>query len=768
MSRNKDTQNFDSLKNFSQILILLLILTDIYFNAYSLFKDNYNYEILLRYTLFLYEKGLLVQPYPRFIIILLAILFVMTDKSKKNTELNKSTVFINVAISSLLFIIGGILSNYSNQPILYIILYILTYFYLVKSYGEVQKLFKDDVFKDRYNLRNKVFEQNKETFSNELSVNIPFEFVIDYKKSGWNLIPVYSKGMINIVAPNRATLILGKPGSGKSYSFVEEFIKQHIQKAFSFVVYDFKFPTLTNLTWDYYRTYNHVYDKYKKTTFGVINIDNPIYSHRCNPIRKDLLNTSADVIDAVYTLFYNIDKESIKKQDFFKMSAMAIVTAGLGFLRMYEDGKYCSLPHLIELLQKPDHELLTILDSYDELKNYTSSFSDALKKKSFEQLSGQTASARVPLGKLYTDEMYYVMTDPDNTGISLAVNDPENVTILSIANNPKTKETNAPAMGLYLSQSAKLINAQNRVPCEFIIDELPTIYINGLHNLIATGRSNKVCVTLIAQDYSQLVLEYGKEIADTIYSTVDNKICGKVDTDTGDKLAKAIGKFNYKMQNISLNTDSTSTSFSSQREFMVPSEDIAKFSQAEFAGIVSDTFKQQISLKSFRGFVSPDKSDQGGEEIPEVNPGLTKEDLVNNTKQIRKDVKNIIANEMARLNEEEREEENFVNELFDEITENNNENDTEEEEDTEKEDFNFNNEASNNDLPKKNLEDAFYRELEEEENEEEYYFESSNIRNGQQNFNFTEDSNVTEAFDDNDLNKQKLDDFIKKIKKRKS
>ena len=334
------------------------------------------------------------------------------------------------------------------------------------------------------------------------------------------------------------------------------------------------------------------------------------------------------------------------------MSAMSITVATLWFLRNYKDGIYCSFPHLIEMIQQPDEKLLVILDSYPDLRYFTSAFTDALQKESFEQLSGQTASARIPLGKCATDEMFWVMTDPDNTGVNLKVNLPEEVTILNIANNPETQKTNAPALGLYLSQSAKLINDHGRVPCAFHVDEFPTTYIHGLNTLIATARSNKVCTVLSAQDYTQLILEYGKEVADSIFNTIDNIIAGKVAIDTAKKISEAVGKINYTTQSISINQDNTSTSFNTQRDYIVPPEDISQLSQGEFCGIVSDTYKQKIDLKAFRGDVNPPKDNMTGVSFPMVYPDLTQEMLKENVLKIQTQINELVDEEMNRIKEE--------------------------------------------------------------------------------------------------------------------
>lgn len=652
MSSTTDSQ-FEGLKNLSLLLVILITVGDIYRFCYTDLPPSFQSDIASTAVNFFIKLGIYRNPfYSRGFIIILSFLFVVLDKGKKTIEIDKQTIALHSLISTVLFIASGALIYILNNWIIYSIVFIAAYAYMIKNYTYLHRLFGEDIMGDRFNLVNKIFPQTKELITNDISINIPYKFVEDYKKNrDGSLTPILADGYINIVSPNRALLVTGMPGSGKSYSFNEEIIKQFMQKGFAFINYDYKFPTLSNVAYNYFNKYKSSFSRHGNGgCIRTINLDDPRYSHRCNPIRSDLITKKSEAIDAVYTLFYNIDKKSATSQDFFQMSAMAIVSASLWFLRMYEDGKYCSLPHLIEFLQHADSKILPILASYPELHTFTSSLSDALAKGAFEQLSGQTASARIPIGRLATDEMYYVMTDPDMTGVNLNVNLKEEVTVLNIANNPNTQKTNAPANGLYFSQAAKLINAQGRVPCGFHVDELPTIYINGLDNLIATARSNNVCTILSAQDYTQLVREYGKDIADSIFNTIANKVTGQVAVDTADKFTKAIGKINYKQQSVSINKDDTSKSFSTQRDFVVPPEDIAQFGQGEFAGVLADTFKERLEHKVFRGFVSPDKSDLEEESIPMVNPDIDEYSLRQNRQRIIKEVNDIVDIEVARLN----------------------------------------------------------------------------------------------------------------------
>lgn len=645
----EDKNQFEKYKGLGMLLAMLFLILDIYyFNYKFFFNAGLHHGILDSLVRFFVKMGFLNSPfYPKLGVILMSIFFIMLDNGKKNVEIDKNEAMFFGVMTTALFLTTSLLIYIFPNLLLYTISVLGSYALLIKSYNALHRLFDNTMIKDRYNKVNKIFPQNTELLENEMSVNIPFKFVKAYNKK---MEPIWEDGYINFVAPERATLILGKPGSGKSYSFNEEFIRQWIKKGFAFINYDYKFPTLTNFAYFYFEKYKSSYANYgNKGRFACINISDPRYSDRCNPIHVRLLKSKQEAIDAVYTIFYNLDKKSAQKQDFFQMSAMSITVAALWFLRNYKEGVYCSFPHLIELIQQPDEKLLVILDSYPELRYFTSAFTDALQKESFEQLSGQTASARIPLGKCATDEMFWVMTDPDNTGVNLKVNLPEEVTFLNIANNPETQKTNAPALGLYLSQSAKLINDHGRVPCAFHIDEFPTTYIHGLNTLIATARSNKVCTVLSAQDYTQLVLEYGKEVADSVFNTIDNIITGKVAVDTAKKMSEAIGKINYTSQSISINQDNTSTSFNTQRDYIVPPEDISQLSQGEFCGVVSDSFKQKIDLKAFRGDVNPPKDNMKGVAYPMVYPNLTQEDLKQNVILIQTQINDLIKEEMERI-----------------------------------------------------------------------------------------------------------------------
>ena len=475
----------------------------------------------------------------------------------------------------------------------------LTFGYLILLAGllYIRRIISNSLMNDQFNTKNKLFKQEKKMISNPYSVNIKT-----------------ADGYINVVNPFRATMVLGTPGSGKSFAIVEEFIRQHIRKGFSMLVYDFKYPDLSQVAYNYFLKYHSNYDN--RPHIYIVNFDDCRNSHRINPVSPRLVVNQADALATAEALFLNINKEYIKKKDFFTSSAVNLVAAIIWFLRTLENGKYCTLPHVIAMLGLTDDVLFSILQNREDIKPLLSPFADALGKKAFEQLAGQTASARIPLSRLATKELFWILSGND---FELDINNPEHPAILLLANNPQTQKSYGAIFGLLASTITRVINRKNRLPLSLIVDELPTIYINGLDNLIATARSNKISTLLSFQDLAQLERDYGREVANTIFNTVGNKISGSVVAETAKKVSDMIGKTVQKRSSVSYNKFGTTTGTSTTMDYLIPPETIAQLSQGEFCGVLSDTFEQKAEQKIFYSKVIADKRDLTGYPIPELH-----------------------------------------------------------------------------------------------------------------------------------------------------
>ena len=531
---------------------------------------------------------------------------------------------------------------------LYIFTLSIGYICLLMGGVWMSRLLKNNLMDDVFNTENESFMQETRLMENEYSVNLPTRF---YYKKKWN------NGWINVVNPFRASMVLGTPGSGKSYAIVNNYIKQQIEKGFAMYIYDYKFPDLSEIA------YNHLLhhlDAYKvKPQFYVINFDDPRKSHRCNPINPAFMTDISDAYESAYTIMLNLNRSWIQKQgDFFVESPIILLAAIIWFLKIYENGKYCTFPHAIEFLNRPYAQIFPILTSYDELANYLSPFMDAWEGGAQDQLQGQIASAKIPLSRMISPALYWVMTGDD---FSLDINNPNEPKVLVVGNNPDRQNIYSAALGLYNSRIVKLINKKKQLKSSVIIDELPTIYFRGLDNLIATARSNKVAVCLGFQDFSQLTRDYGDKESKVIQNTVGNVFSGQVVGETAKTLSERFGKVLQQRQSMTINRNDKSTSISTQMDSLIPASKISNLTQGMFVGAVSDNFDERIDQKIFHAEIVVDSAKVSAEmkqyqSIPEINAFQNKDGSDNlkktieaNYKRIKQEVLILVDSEIERI-----------------------------------------------------------------------------------------------------------------------
>ena len=522
------------------------------------------------------------------------------------------------------------------------------YLALLMSGLWMSRLYRHNLMEDVFNMENESFMQETRLMENEYSVNLPTRF---YYKKRWN------NGFVNIVNIFRACMVIGTPGSGKSYAIVNSYIRQLIAKGFAIYIYDYKFDDLSTIA---YNSLLKNMDKYEvKPRFYVINFDDPRRSHRCNPINPEFMTDISDAYEASYTIMLNLNRTWIEKQgDFFVESPIILLAAIIWYLKIYKNGIYCTFPHAVELLNKPYSDLFTILTSYPELENYLSPFMDAWKGNAQDQLQGQIASAKIPLTRMISPQLYWVMTGND---FSLDINNPKEPKLLCVGNNPDRQNIYSAALGLYNSRIVKLINKKGQLKSTVIIDELPTIYFRGLDNLIATARSNKVGVLLGFQDFSQLTRDYGEKESKVIQNTVGNIFSGQVVGETAKTLSERFGKVLQQRQSVSINRQDVSTSINTQLDSLIPASKIANLSQGTFVGAVADNFDERIEQKIFHAEIVVDHTKISAEEkayqkIPVINDfkdrngnDIMMQQIQRNYDQIKADAQAIINEEMRRI-----------------------------------------------------------------------------------------------------------------------
>lgn len=496
---------------------------------------------------------------------------------------------------------------------------------------------KDDIF----NAENETFPQETRLIENEFSVNMPTRFW--YKNK-------LNNGYLNVISPQRGVICQGSAGSGKTAFFLRHVISQCLGKPepFTMLVYDFKFPDLSIIAYNHWLKHKHRYKA--KSDCYFINFDDLSRSHRGNVFDPKGMTDITDASESARTILLGINKEWGRKQgDFFVESPINFVTAIIWYLAKYQNGEFCTLPHVLELIQLDYNSLFTILSMEDTVSSLINPFITAYQNDALEQLEGQIASAKIALARLSSPQLYYVLSGND---FSLDINNPEHPVVLCMGNNPQKIMTYGVVLSLYANRILKIINQKNKVKCALVLDEWPTLTLD-LNTVVSTGRQNLISTFIGLQEVAQVRKEYGKEGAEVIINMVGNIISGQVSGDSAKQLSERIGKINQDRTSLSINSSDTSISKSKQLDYAVPASKISALSSGEFVGMVADTPQQKIALKAFHCQIVNDFEAINAEEsmykpIPIVR--MVDESMVNrNYLQIKQDIQEIKNAEMTRL-----------------------------------------------------------------------------------------------------------------------
>ena len=655
MAQEDDLRALGKIMDFLRAVSIILAIMNVYWYCYEAMRMwGVTIGVVDRILINFNRTGGLFHSilYTKLFSLLLLALSCLGTKGVKAEKMSWSKIWTVLVVGfSLFFLNWWILLlpiSHLGNATLYIFTMTAGYICLLMGGLWMSRLLKHNLMEDVFNNENESFMQETKLMENEYSVNLPTRF---YYKKKWQ------RGWINVVNPFRATIVLGTPGSGKSFAVVNNYIKQQIEKGYSMYIYDFKFSDLSTIAYNHMMNHQNGYKV--KPQFYVINFDDPRRSHRCNPIHPDFMSDISDAYESAYTIMLNLNKTWVQKQgDFFVESPIILFAAIIWYLRIYKNGKYCTFPHAIELLNRRYEDVFPILTSYPELENYLSPFMDAWQGGAMEQLAGQIASAKIPLSRMISPQLYWVMSASEFT---LDINNPEEPKILCVGNNPDRQNIYGAALGLYNSRIVKLINKKGQLKSSVIIDELPTIYFKGLDNLIATARSNKVAVCLGFQDFSQLVRDYGDKEAQVVINTVGNIFSGQVVGETAKTLSERFGKVLQKRQSISINRQDVSTSINTQMDSLIPPSKISGLTQGMFVGSVSDNFNERIEQKIFHAEIVVDTEKVKREEsryqkLPIINDFLDadgndcmKQTIQDNYNQIKEDVKQIVKDELERI-----------------------------------------------------------------------------------------------------------------------
>lgn len=647
MHTGENEQALRKILDMTRLISIMILIIHFYYYCYRAFEvwgwqSTFSDRILNN----IYNTGLLSNFHKSKLIALGFLgISLLGAKGKKDEKLNYKTAFAYLITGLLIYFISYLCMELNTPIITTAILYMALTgigFLLVLTGGTLlSRIIRDKINnKDIFNKENETFPQEERLLENEYSINLPAQYQLkDKQRKSW----------INIINPFRAIMVLGTPGSGKSYFIIRHVITQHIRKGFTMFVYDFKFDDLSKIAYNTWLKNQHRYTK--PPAFYVINFDDLTRSHRCNPLEPSAMTDITDAAESARTILMGLNREWIKRQgDFFVESPINFLTAIIWYLKKYKDGEFCTLPHVIELMQVDYDSLFTLLRTEKEIEVLINPFVNAYLNDVMEQLEGQIASAKVAMARLSSPQLYYVLSGND---FNLDINNPDDPKIVCMGNNPQKIQIYGAVLSLYVNRLIKLVNKKGKLKSSLIFDEFPTIYLNNMDSLIATARSNKVSTCLGIQDFSQLRKDYGREQADVIMNITGNIVSGQVTGDTAKQLSERFGKIMQDRESYSINSGDTSISRSKQLEAAIPPSKISGLSSGEFVGMVADNPDCKIDLKAFHCEIINDHDSLKSEEqnyldievIRKLDSGMVQRNYF----QIKQDIQDIIQSEMERL-----------------------------------------------------------------------------------------------------------------------
>jgi len=520
------------------------------------------------------------------------------------TYLKRGVVF------TLLFFFSNAVLLLPFGHVLLAVLYItlsLTFFYLMCRNLFVYIAMKRHagIMTDRFNEEQEEFDQvGTKIGDGRFSIHIP---ALTLGRSGTR---ERKRIYWNIVNPFAGTSVTGNPGTGKSFVFINEYIRQCLLNGFTACVYDYKLGELTDMMYRYLMMNSRAIQDHPNfkgkilPQFVAFDIDDPMRSVRLNPFSPDNLKDEEDCKDVGYVFMENLNRTWATRQgEFFPESAKNYFTACIAFLRFTclesksgQIGNCSSFPHVVSFINSKAgrEKLFTVLAAHPKTRIISSAFKDAMDDGALEQLSGQTATVKMAVSSMATPKIYWAFSENE---ASCHVSNPQEPYYLCLVNNEQKSQSYTPCLSLVLGQVVKRINKPGNLPSLLAIDELATVYVKDIDKLISTARSNRVAVLLGFQDFAQLVKDYKKEVADVVINVCGNVITGRVVRETARAFQDMFGKIKQKRVSVSSSQSGTSTSVSTQMDYVIPEAKVASMSQGEFALKLSDTVSHKLPVK---------------------------------------------------------------------------------------------------------------------------------------------------------------------------
>jgi len=641
MNTGEDLHGMRKIQDLSLWISITLLLIHFYFICYSAFKEwGWTAALSDRLLVNIGKTGLFKTPNRiKLFSLIFLVLSLLGAKGQKDGRIGYSRTLLFLFIGAAVYFGSIFLLALDGTATTIACVYMGTCFtgwMLVLTGGmRLSRAINQSPGSGFFRKEEGGFQQEERLIRTEFSINLKGRYELNGKTR---------KSQINIINPRRGVLVIGSPGAGKSWFIVEPAMEQLIEKGFSMLILDFKFDTLTRYAHSLFCRNRKKYPV--SAGFYVVNFNDLSRSHRCNVINPKTLDSLSDAIGVSRTIMLSLNSTWAHRQgDFFVESPINFLAALIWYLKKYKDGVYCTLPHVIELALTPYEKLFPILSTEPEVQTLINAFIQAYENKTFEMLDGQISSMKIPVGRLASPDLYYVLTGDD---VSLDINDPAHPKVLCLGGDPARQGALAPVLSLYIDRLNNLINKPGRYPCALVLDEFASVRATSVLQTMALGRSNNIIPFLVVQDLSQLQILYTKAEADTILNMTGNLICGQVGGETARWISERFPGVVQHRTTVSVNSSDTSVSRSEQSSSAISTATLATLSSGEFVGILADDPGKEMRLKAFHARIVKEAVEDEVGELPvvrEISPGEVEE----NFRRVKREVEELVDGEMRRI-----------------------------------------------------------------------------------------------------------------------
>jgi hypothetical protein len=542
--------------------------------------------------------------------------------------------------AGIVLIDTGLGAERTVNDCLYVIVTVSGYLFSISGSGRLIMLMRGSAITDIFNREGSSFPQEQKLIETPFSIKLRAHYL-------WK--GEIRKSWINFVNPRRGILIVGSPGAGKSWFIIENIIRQYIEKGFTMFIYDYKYDSLTRLAYNHFLKFKDQYPR--NTSFYSINFDDLSRTHRCNCIEPGTLDSIVDAIDRSRTLLLSVNKIWVEREgDFWVESPMNFLAGIIWFLRKYEGGRYCTLPHAVELTHIPYEQLFMVLGTEPEVEVMVNPFKQALDNLNMELLDGQLASVKTPLARLASPDFYYILSGND---FSLDLNNPDSPKIFCLGGCAQKQKALAPVLSLFIEQTCKRMNRPGLYPSAVVFDEFSTIRSPSVITTISTGRSNNIAPVISCQDFSQIKMHYSLHESETLINMPGNIVCGQAHGATAKMVSDRFLKIRQRQVSRSSNSRDDSISESEHPETAISPATLSNLSSGEFVGIVADDPDRPMELKGFHAKIINDTARLNRErkewvEMPVIRE-VNREQIDENYRRIKREVKDMVKAIVGRI-----------------------------------------------------------------------------------------------------------------------